>query len=152
MTGSVRTVFRLVAPAFFALLATHAASALAEDRSIRFRPLDLYVDSAGQPLAAYQVEIVADGDAIIVGVEGGDPPAFAAPPHYDPAALASGRIILAAFDTGTDLPSGRTRVATVHMRESGPQPRYHATLKIAGGPDGRPIDATVELVPDEGDR
>jgi len=120
---------------------------------IRFRPVHVYVDPAGAPLAAYQLEIVVDGNAMIVGVEGGEHPAFAWPPHYDPAALTGGRIILAAFDTGTELPTQRTRVATVHMRETGSvEPSYHATLQIAGGPDGRPIEATVELEPDEGDR
>ena len=119
---------------------------------IRFRPVHVYVDPAGVPLAAYQIEIVVDGNAQIVGVEGGEHPAFIAPPKYDPAALAGGRIIIAAFDTGRDLPTQRTRVATVHMREVGSvEPTYRATLEIAGGSDGRPIDATVELVPDEGD-
>ena len=60
-------------------------------------------------------------------------------------AIAAGRIIVAPFDTGRDLPNERTRVATVHMREAGPkEPTYHATLQIAGGADGRPIDATVD--------
>jgi hypothetical protein len=153
MTTSFRRNRRVAVVAVVALLGWHTASAAADNGPIRFRPVDVYVDSGTASLAAYQVEIVADGDALIVGVEGGDPPAFAPPPHYDPAALASGRIILAAFDTGADLPKGRTRVAIVHMRESGERlPHYRATLQIAGGPDGRPIDATVELVPDEGDR
>lgn len=135
------------------LLPDVACAADSEQGPIRFRPVHVYVDSDGAPLAAYQIEIVADGDAKIVGVEGGEHGAFALPPHYDPAALAGGRIILAAFDTGSDLPTGRTRVATLHLREAGPvEPSYHATLQIAGGQDGRPIDATVELLPDEGDR
>ena len=143
----------LVVAAALMLLPALAAASDAEHGPIRFRPVDVYVDPAGTALAAYQIEIVVDGNAKIVGVEGGDHPAFAAPPHYDPAALAGGRIIIAAFDTGSDLPTQRTRVATVHMREAGPvEPTYHATLQIAGGPDGRPIDATVDLVADEGDR
>ena len=142
-----------------ALLAT--AVAVATERipagdsatgSIRFRPVHVYVDPSGAPLAAYQIEIVVDGSATIVGVEGGDHPAFWRPPHYDPAALAGARIVIAAFDTGADLPTQRTRVATVHMRESGSvEPSYRATLQIAGGSDGRSIAATVTLEPDEGD-
>jgi hypothetical protein len=128
------------------------AAAEPDAEPIRFRPVHVYVDPAGTPLAAYQVEIVADGDAIIVGVEGGEHPAFFAPPYYDPAALAGGRIIIAAFDTGSDLPAQRTRVATLHLREVGPvEPTYRATLEIAGDSDGRVIDAAVDLVPDEGD-
>lgn len=135
------------------LLPGVARAADPEQGPIRFRPVHVYVDSGATPLAAYQIEIVADGNAEIVGVEGGEHGAFALPPHYDPAALAGGRIIIAAFDTGSDLPTGRTRVATVHMREAGPvEPSFHATLQIAGGQDGRPIDAAVELLPDEGDR
>lgn len=123
-----------------------------EEGPIRFRPVHVYVDPDGTALAAYQIEIVADGNAKIVGIEGGADGAFAEPPYYDPAALAGGRVIIAAFDTGSDLPSQRTRVATIHMREAGPvEPTYGATLQIAGGADGRPITATVELVPDEGD-
>jgi hypothetical protein len=129
-----------------------ASGADPEEGPIRFRPVHVYVDPAGTPLAAYQIEIVADGNAKIVGVEGGAHGAFAEPPYYDPAALAGERVIIAAFDTGGDLPSQRTRVATLHVREAGPiEPTYDATLQIAGGADGRPIDASLELVPDEGD-
>lgn len=118
----------------------------------RYQPVDVYVDSGVQPLAAYQIEVTVDGDAMIVGVEGGDVPAFAPAPHYDPRALAGGRIIIADLDVGTDLPRGRTRVATLHMRESGAPPTYHAVLQAAANDDGTPIHATVQLVPVEGDR
>jgi hypothetical protein len=141
---------------FAAALLVAAERALAggaDTGPIRFRPVHVYVDPAGAPLAAYQIDIVADGNAEIVGVEGGEGPAFRRPPHYDPAALAGARIIIAAFDTGADLPTQRTRVATVQMRESGSvEPTYRASLQIAGGPDGHPIDAAVALEPDEGDR
>ena len=82
--------------------------------------------------------MTVDGDAMIVGVEGGDAPAFAAAPHYDPKALAGGRIIIADLDVGTDLPRGRTRVATLHMRESGAPPTYHVALQAAANADGSP--------------
>jgi hypothetical protein len=129
-----------------------AAATAAPDGPVRFRPVHVYVDPGGTALAAYQVEIVADGNAEIVGVEEGEHDAFAPLPSYDPAALAGDRIILAAFNTGSDLPSTRTRVATVNLREVGStEPAYHASLQIAGDPDGRPIHASVELVPDVGD-
>ena len=44
---------------------------------MRFRPLDIYVDIPAAALAAYQIELVVEeGDAQIVGVEGGAHPAF----------------------------------------------------------------------------
>jgi hypothetical protein len=36
-------------------------------------------------------------------IEGGDHPAFKSAPYYDPAALTRNRIIVAAFNTGSDL-------------------------------------------------
>jgi hypothetical protein len=150
MACRVSNALASVALVFLAAIAVAAEPA--ENGPIRFRPVHVYVDPAGTPLAAYQVEIVADGNATIVGVEGGDHPAFLGPPYFDPAALAGGRIIIAAFDTGSDLPNQRTRVATLHMREVGSaEPTYRATVEVAGNPDGEAIDAAVDLVPDEGD-
>jgi len=127
-----------------------AKPAHAEPPAARFRPVQLYIDSGSQPLAAYQVEIVvASGDARIVGIEGGEPPAFRSAPYYDPAALKGGRIIIAAFNTGDQLPSGKVRVATLHMEESGPgTPVYQATLMAAATSNGKPIDARVWITPD----
>lgn len=134
----------LVAAAALVVCGNAAAEA------VRFRPVDVYIDSGGEPLAAYQVEITARG-ATIAGVEGGDPPAFAEPPHYDPAALQGGRIILAAFNTGGDLPRGRTRVATLHMRETG-NSEYQIKLAAAANAAGARIDATASAEPREGER
>ena len=119
----------------------------------RFRPVEVFVDSSGAPLAAWQLEVIADGEAQIVGVEGGASPAFAEAPAYDPEALAGGRIILAAFSLrdAAELPRGRTRVATVHVREPGAAPRYSVRLQAAAGPDGTPIPATASLDLDQGD-
>ena len=129
------------------LLAASARGSAAQ----RYQPVDVYIDSGERPLAAYQVEVTVEGEAMIVGVEGGDVPAFAAPPHYDPRALAGGRIIIADLDVGDDLPHGRTRVATLHMREAGAPPQYRATVQAAGGADGQPIPVTVTLVPQLGE-
>jgi hypothetical protein len=110
----------------------------------QFRPVAVYVDSDDAALAAYQVEIVADG-ADIVGVEGGEPAAFRDAPYYDPAALQGGRIIIAAFNTGTDLPRGKTRVATLHMRETSTTPEYEIKFVTAASSGGTPITPTVSV-------
>ena len=60
-------------------------------------------------------------------------------------------IIIADLDVGTDLPRGRTRVATLHMRESGAKPTYHVALQAAANADGSRIPATVHLEPEQGD-
>jgi hypothetical protein len=119
----------------------------------RYRPIEVYLDSGTAPLAAYQLELVAEGDAQIVGVEGGAAPAFADPPAYDAKALTGGRVILAAFSLGdaADLPRGRTRVATVHVRQPGAAPRFTVRVQAAAGPDGVPITATASLALDQGD-
>jgi hypothetical protein len=136
---------RLLWAALLALIACGNAAA----EPVTFRPVDVYVDAGERPLAAYQVEVVARG-ATVAGVEGGDAGAFAEPPHYDPAALQGGRIILAAFNTGTDLPRGRTRVATLHMRESGPA-EYQIRLMAAASAAGQRVEATASVEPRKGD-
>lgn len=110
--------------------------------SPRFEYVDVYVDPHASPLAAYQFELkVVGGDALIVGVEGGEPAAFRAAPWYDPAALQSGRIIVGAFSTGADLPHARSRVARLHMMVRSPAPaRYEIHLDTAGAPDGSHLD------------
>ena len=118
-----------------------------EEPSVRFAPLQLYVDSGSRSLAAYQFELKATAGQIkIVGVEGGQHPAFAMPPYYDPAALSRDHVILAAYNTGDELPTGKTRVARVHVMVSGATPRYAVKLTVAAGPDGNEIDATATAV------
>lgn len=112
----------------------------------RFTSVDIFIDSGTQPLAAYQFEFKPEAaDVKIVGIEGGEHPAFRIPPYYDPAALAKGRVIIAAFNTGKNLPSGRTRVATLHLRVAGSaQPRYGVSLTVAASPEGKAIAAEAE--------
>ncbi len=133
-------------------------------QTTRFAPVHIYLDSGGKPLAAYQFELVAwasrpwiqnhgqdaratvPGTIKIVGVEGGEHPAFREAPYYDPAALMNDRIIIAAFNTGRDLPSGRTRIATLHLQILGDaQPEYQLTLVTAADADGQTIPATLSL-------
>jgi hypothetical protein len=138
---------RATAYALLVLLACGPGSAAHAQDAVRFRPVDVYIDSGARPLAAYQVEIVAD-HAMIAGVEGGEHAAFREPPYYDAEALKGGRIVVAAFNTGTDLPHGRTRVATLHVREDGPA-AYQARLIAAGNPTGQRIAAEAFANPRE---
>jgi hypothetical protein len=119
--------------------------------NVRFGYVDVYIDPRGTPLAAYQFELkVASGDVKIVGIEGGEHNAFREPPYYDPAALMNGRVILAAFNTGADLPATKTRVARVHVRIAGAeQPQYSISMEAAADASGRPIAVTASVTEGE---
>ncbi len=114
-------------------------------QNVRFTQLDIYIDCGNKMLAAYQFELKATAGQIkIVGVEGGQHPAFKEPPYYDPAALAKDRIIIAAFNTGKDLPTGRTRIATIHLQIIGSaQPEYKLELTVSADADGKEIPANI---------
>ncbi len=114
---------------------------------IRFAPVHIYLDSGRTPLAAYQFELkAAAGQIKIVGVEGGEHPAFREAPYYDPAALMHDRIIIAAFNTGRDLPTGRTRIATIHLQILGDaEPRYELKLAVAADTQGQKFPAELTL-------
>jgi hypothetical protein len=133
-----------------ALLAQNPAPRPAPARapnSVRFGALDVFIDPNGQPLAAYQFELkVAAGDVKLVGVEGGEHSAFGRPPYYDAAALTRQRIVIAAFNTGADLPRTRTRVARLMIQVTGPTPpAYDATIQVAASPDAKPIQSTISV-------
>jgi hypothetical protein len=123
--------------------------AIEEGRS-RFGAVDIYVDSGSTPLAAYQIELAAtNGVARIVGIEGGEHPAFRQPPFYDPKAMQHERVIIASFSTAaaTDLPAGKTRVATIHYQTTETQPpRFELKLQTAGDAQGNkpPVQASFE--------
>ena len=112
---------------------------------VRFAPVHIYLDSGNRSLAAYQFELKATAGQIeIVGIEGGKHEAFSEAPYYDPAALAQDRIIIAAFNTGQDLPKGRTRIATIHLQITGEtEPQYELNLTVAGDADGNEIPAKI---------
>ncbi|HEX7081987.1 MAG TPA: hypothetical protein VF329_13315 [Gammaproteobacteria bacterium] len=117
----------------------------------RFGVVDVYVES-DEPLAAWQFELEERaGRMQVVGIEGGEAAAYEEPPYYDREAVQAGRadrIIVASFSTRPPaaLPSGRTRIATVHVRLTGAAPPdYDLNLVAAGAPDGRPIDAEISL-------
>jgi hypothetical protein len=117
------------------------------EASSRFAFVDAYIDSKDQPLAAYQFELSAQGPGVtLVGVEGGDAPAFADPPYYDPKANLQNRIIIAAFNTGANLPHGRTRVARVMVRLTGTGgAKWSAKLDVAASAEARPISADIQV-------
>jgi len=122
------------------------ASRVTESK-VRFEAVDIYLDSGSHALAAYQFELRATiGEVKIVGVEGGEHPAFQEAPYYDPAALAQDRIIIAAFNTGRDLPTGRTRIARVHLQITGAaEPDYELNLTVAADADGQNYPAEIAL-------
>jgi len=139
---------------FFYLLAGLCLAAAALDQreadraeETRFRPVDVFVDSGEQPLAAYQLHFQATaGDVKIVGIEGGEHPAFAEPPYYDPKAIQREQVILAAFNAlpVDQLPTGKTRVATLHVRIAGETaPQFEVKAQTAASADGERLAVTV---------
>jgi hypothetical protein len=116
-----------------------AAIALIPEQETRFVAVDLYADTGGRPLVAWQIEL--DCNARIVGVEGSGEK----PPYYDPAALQGGRIILASFTTEPNPPAGRVLVARVHLQETG-KTDYTAKLMAAASPGGARIEPKIEIV------
>ncbi len=141
---AVATVAVAALAASFGLFAQQRGAA-------RFAVVDVYVDSA-VPLAAWQFELrERHGGMQVVGVENGDSRAYPEAPYYDRAAVdraAADRIIVASFSLrpASELPVGRARVATVHVRLTGSaSPDYQLQLVAAGAADGRPIDAQISL-------
>lgn len=120
-----------------ALLAQQPAD---EEGRAHFCAVDLFVDSGSLPLAAYQVRFaVTNRVARIVGIEGGEHPAFRQPPFYDPKAIQTEVALIASFNTApaAELPNGKTRVATVHLRTTGTvRPEFELTLQTAADAQG----------------
>ena len=117
--------------------------ALALPQDVRFVAYDVVVD-ASQPLAVWQVELTASGNAKLVGIAGGDAGPYATTPYHDPAALQGGRIVLGAYTTET-APKGRVRVAQIQVMETG-SAEWTSRLVAAAAPGGARIDAKLELV------
>jgi hypothetical protein len=131
------------------LAASLFAQQPAEESQVRFRAVDIYIDSGNTPLAAYQLEFsVTNTIAKIVGIEGGAHPAFHEPPYYDPKAIQQERVIIAAFNTDKpeNLPTGKTRVATIHLETVGVEnPAYELKLQTAGDSAGNRIQVKVTV-------
>ncbi len=114
---------------------------------VRFAAVDVIVDSGQTPLAAWQFEILSRSPGVeIVGIEGGEHEAFADPPYYDPEAMNNDRVILAAFSTSEELPSGRGRIARLHLQLEGPGPReFEVRVNVMATVNGEPVPATASL-------
>jgi hypothetical protein len=82
----------------------------------------------------------------IVGIEGGEHRAFREPPFYDPKAMQEERVIIAAFSTEKpeNLPTGKTRVATIHLQTTGTE-RLGIRLELQTAADsaGKKISVTA---------
>ena len=115
--------------------------------AVRFEAIDVFVDAGNQPLAAYQVELTSKTPGVeIVGIEGGEPAAFAEPPYYDSRAMKNNRVILAAFTTGENLPAGRCRVARIHVQLRGPGVKeYETKLSVSATTDGERVPAELSI-------
>lgn len=114
-----------------------------------FAVYDVYVDSAGEPLAAYQLKISDRRAAVkIISVEGGEHASFAEAPKFDAKAIQRDVIKIAAFslDGREKLPSGRVRIASLHV-EVGPglAPNWNAIVEAAGSAGGKKISAEVSI-------
>lgn len=108
-----------------------------------FCAVDIFIDSGSTPLAAYQIRFaVTNGAAKIVGIEGGEHPAFRQPPFYDPKAIQNEVAIIAGFNTApaAELPTGKTRVATIHLQTTGiRKPQFEVTVQAAANMQGSKI-------------
>lgn len=113
----------------------------------RFEAIDVFVDTGIQSLAAWQLELKSTtNDVQIVGIEGGEHPAFQEPPYYDSRAMNSNRVIIAAFSTDENLPSGRSRVARIHVQVRGPGARtWMSELTTSATADGTRIPAEISI-------
>lgn len=131
------------------LLNPVADTAVDNPGQTHFSTVDILLDSGDNTLAAYQLEFKATaGDVKIVGIEGGEHPTFNEPPFYDPKAMQQQRVILASFNTADadDLPTGRTRIATIHLHVTGEtEPQFAIDLTVAADEQGNPIHAETEL-------
>ena len=115
------------------------------EASVRFVELEIYIDSGDQSLGAFQFELrTTRGNVKIVGVENGEHKAYKDAPYYDAAALANNRIKIAAFNTSGDLPSGKSRVATLHLMITGSvKPEYKLDLTVSANADAEEIAAEI---------
>lgn len=130
-----------------------ALSALPQivETDTRFETLDIYIETT-EPLAAWQFELrEVSGRMRVVGVENGETVAFPEAPYFDLAAVSEGtadRIIVADYSMrqAVELPTGRNRLATIHIRIEGTaEPDYVLNLMAAGGANGEPIHAEIDF-------
>ncbi len=119
--------------------------------NVPFAAVDIYLNST-EPVAAWQFDLSdRNGLMSVVGVENGESAAFERTPYYDREAVRLGsanRIIVADFSLADEnrLPSGRTRIATLHLMLKGAgDPVFNLNLTTATTYDGQVIDASISL-------
>lgn len=124
--------------------------------SIEFRSVDIFLDS-NEPVAAWQFRLSDKNSMMkIVGVENGESEVFPDAPYYDRDAVAEGsadRIIVADYSLADEhqLPTGRVRIATLHIMLSGPgKPEFDLQLVTATTWNGDVIDAVISVDSDTG--
>ena len=120
----------------------------AEESTVRFQAMDIFIDSKTEALAAFQVDVRYEKDRVkIVGLEGGETESYQEPPYFDPKGMEHGRIILAGF-TLDDPPKGETRVARLHLRiQEEMMPDLTIWVMTAARPGGERIAAKARLIP-----
>ena len=122
-------------------------SVFGQQPEVHFRAIDIYVDSGSALLAAYQLEFsVTNVPTQIVGIEGGSPKSFREPPFYDSKAMQQERVVIAAFslDNPENLPTGKVRVATIHIQTRQTEPLgIRLELHTAADSKGKKISATA---------
>jgi hypothetical protein len=113
----------------------------------RFVAADVFVDSGREQMVAYQVEVSYDRARVkVLGLEGGEPRGFKGAPHYDPAGMTGGRIVIAAFTTDdAGAPRGRSRIARLHLHVRGESfPKLGLRPVTAARPGGKKITVSFE--------
>ncbi len=134
----------------FVLLLLASTGWTQDKASTTFATYDVFLDSKGEALAAWQFELTYDKDKVqIVGLEGGGRAPFPPdkPPRHDPKGLRAGRILVAAFTTAKDgLPTGKFRVARLHLRIIGKDdPDLSIKLITAATRGAKKITASITL-------
>lgn len=127
--------------------AVHTVDRTGQISQLTFDTYDVILECGDHRLGAYQVGLHAvRGTVRLVGVEGGDPSPYAHPPFYDPRALARDRVIIGAFSTASDLPTGDVRVARLHVEaHTTPVPEFEVFQVIAGDGTGVRFDVRVRI-------
>jgi hypothetical protein len=125
------------------------ASTLLQARAAEFAVFDVFLDTNGEPLAAYQLKVSDKNAAVkIISVEGGEHASFAAAPKFDAKAIQRDVIKLAAIslDASEKLPTSRVRIASLHV-EIGPglSPDWAEIVERAGRAGGEKIEATISI-------
>jgi hypothetical protein len=123
--------------------------AVLQSRAAEFAVFDIFLDTKGEPLAAYQLKVSDKNAAVkIISVEGGEHLSFAAAPKFDPKAIQRDVIKLAAIslDGSEKLPTSRVRIASLHVEVGlGLTPDWSAIVERAGRVGGEKIDATISI-------